>query len=111
LSTDGVTYTVKELLAKLEDALVQGFQSIDQRLLNIDHKLDQKADNARAARIEESIAALEQRIEKRLKPLEDAAVGRAAVTRLQGRLGNALVLLATSAVGAFVYLVVTGGHP
>ncbi|HET6914474.1 MAG TPA: hypothetical protein VFH56_00140 [Acidimicrobiales bacterium] len=91
-----VTYTVKELLGKLEEALTQGFQSIDKRLNTIDGKLDDKASNLR-------VAALEERVSR----LELKAAGTAALSTFQrwavGSIGAAVI-------GALVYILFGGAR-
>ena len=105
MSGENVTYTVKELLAKLETALTQGFETIDKRLNALDHKLDDKAPNSVVRAVEDRVRAVEDRIGK----IELAQGATAAVTVFQRWLVGTVAVGMLGAVATLVWLA-SGGH-
>lgn len=89
--------------------LSDGFNRLDHRLDELNRRLDQKADIASVASLEANLAAFKVDVDKRFRPLEEEAIGDAAVSKARRRVTNALVAIAASSVGALLYLIVSGG--
>ena len=106
MTESGVTYTVKELISMLERTLTDQMNSISQDIKGLAVKIDSKASDIRVDALEHRMAAGEERIGK--LELSEAANAGASGVRMWA--GNAVVLLAASSIGAFLYFVVQGAH-
>lgn len=101
-----VTFTVSQLLDKLEQVLTEQMKIITTKLDQVARKLDEKASNVRVEAVEKRLVA----VEERLGHLEIINAGEEAVTRYKAALHGAILVIASSGVGALIYLIVTGGH-
>lgn len=91
--------------------LSDGFNRLDHRLDELTRRLDSKADIGAVNDLEKNLAGFKIEVDRRFKPLEDNAVLAAASSRTKIWVGNAVVLLAASSVGAFLYYIASlGGH-
>lgn len=116
MSEEGVTYSFKDLFDKFDKSLSDGFKRLDDRLDEINRKIDQKADNSRVADLEKKHAEYETRIEerfvmvdKRFKPLEDFVLTNSAVSLLKGKGIAWLAALVIAVISALIYVSATGG--
>jgi len=106
MSEGGVTYTVKELISMLERTLTDQMNGIAQDIKGLAVKIDGKASEVRVDALEHRMAAGEKRIGD--LELHQAASAGASGVRMWA--GNAVVLLAASSIGAFLYFVLQGAH-
>lgn len=95
---EGVSYTVKELLAMLEKTLTEQIGHIGVRIEEVNRKLDQKASEARV-----------EHIEKRLYDLEISAAKSRAVSVSNKWLVTGVALPIFGAVATLIWLA-AGGH-
>ena len=107
MSSEGVTYTVKELIGMLESTLTSQMREIDQKIEQLSVKIDAKASEVRVQAIESRQNATEDRI----KTLELAQAGTVAVAGYKKILVGIIVTLTTAGVSELIYLLATaGGH-
>lgn len=116
MSGDGVTYSFKDLFEKFDRSLTDGFRRLDGRLDEINHKIDQKADNTRVAALESKHADFEVKIEERFarsderfKPLEAYLLTTSAISIVKGRGLAFLSALVVAIIGSLVYVALSGG--
>jgi hypothetical protein len=102
---EGVTYTVKELLAMLERTLTEQMGQINLKLDGIVTRLDGKADNARMEKVERRLDAVEGRIGQN----ELKLAGTAAVTTFQRLVLIPVFLGVLGSIATLVWLA-SGGH-
>lgn len=112
----GVTYSFKDLFDKFDKSLSDGFKRLDSRLDEINHKIDQKADNTRVAALETKHAEYETRIEERFasvderfKPLEIFVLTNSAVAVIKGKGLAWLAALVIAIIGSLIYVAFSGG--
>ena len=107
MSSEGVTYTVKELIQMLENTLTGQISEIDAKIDRLSNKIDTKASEVRVQAIE----ARQNAAEDRLKTLELAQAGTVAVAGYKKILVGIIVTLTTAGVSELIYLLATaGGH-
>lgn len=94
---EGVTYTVKELISMLERTLTDQMEGIVRRLDTINEKLDEKSSNLR-------VDSLEQRV----RVLELAAAGAAAISKRQMWLLAAVGIPGFAALASLIWLAAGG---
>jgi len=107
MSSEGVTYTVKELIQMLQDTLTGQMAEISTKIEDLSDKIDTKASEVRVQAIE----ARQSATEERLKVLELAQAGAVAVSGYKKILVAAIVSLTAGGIGELIYLLATsGGH-
>lgn len=107
---EGVTYTVKELLGKLEDALTAGFKDINDQLKDIKQVLDDKVSNARFRELEEAYERYRERTDARLESLEGTRRENIAISKFKLILAGFVVTIAAAGVSSLLYMLVQGVH-
>jgi hypothetical protein len=105
MSSEGVTYTVKELIQMLESTLTGQMNEIATKIESLSNKIDTKASEIRVQAIEARQVAAEER----LKSLELAQAGSVAVAGYKKILVAAIVSLSAGGIGELIYLLATSG--
>src|SRR5690242_14346799 len=107
MSSEGVTYTVKELIGMLENTLTGQISEIDAKIDRLSNKIDTKASEVRVQAIETRQSATEER----LKVLELAQAGTVAVAGYKKILVSIVVTITAAGISELIYLLATsGGH-
>lgn len=117
----GVFVPLDKMFSELSETLKNGFAHQEKRSDGIEKKLDArleelrkllevKADANTVKELEKRLIQHEIDTDKRLRPLEIAALAERDVTTWKDKVGGAAVLFAASSVGAFLYYIVSLGH-
>ena len=100
-----VTFTVSQLLDKLEKVLTGQMREITSKLDDVARKLDEKASNVRVEAVEKRLAAVEERIGH----LELNQAGARAVSAYQRFFFGTIGVGVLGAIATLVWLA-SGGH-